>query len=149
MQQAREGLEAVSRQETADLRSALSRNPGLAAQGGTPEGMKAVQRAMATERAVRLDPGARAERFVGDWRGLQAKRAELGIGYQTADARKAIEGRMRTMAEGLGRDAQVESILRGKKLELGLGKVRDVPGISMGDSLVRSLTLGRSIGFGR
>jgi Ti-type conjugative transfer relaxase TraA len=149
MQQAREGLEAVSRQETADLRSALSRNPGLAAQGATPEGMKAVQRAMATERAVRLDPGARAERFVGDWRGLQAKRAELGIGYQTADARKAIEGRMRTMAEGLGRDAQVESILRGKKLELGLGKVRDVPGISMGDSLVRSLTLGRSIGFGR
>jgi Ti-type conjugative transfer relaxase TraA len=149
MQKAREALEGVSRETTADLRSALSRNPGLAAQGATPEGMKAVQRAMATERTVRLDPGARAERFVEDWRGLHAKRAELGVGYETADARKAIEGRMKSMAEGLGRDAQVESILRGKKLELGLGKVRDMPGVSMGDALVRSLTLGRSIGLGR
>ena len=149
MQKAREDLEGVSREAAADLRSALSRNPGLARQGATPEGMKAVQRAMATERTVRLDPAARAERFVEDWRGLQAKRAELGVGYQTADARKAIEGRMKTMADGLGRDAQVESILRGKKLELGLGKVRDMPGVSMGDALVRSLTLGRSIGLGR
>jgi Ti-type conjugative transfer relaxase TraA len=149
MQKAREGLEGVSRETTADLRSALSRNPGLAAQGSTPEGMKAVQRAMAKERTVRLDPGARAERFVEDWRGLQAKRIELGVSYQTADARKAIEGRMKAMADGLGRDAQVESILRGKKLELGLGKVRDMPGVSMGDVLVRSLTLGRSIGLGR
>jgi hypothetical protein len=149
MQKAREGLEGVSREATADLRAALSRNPGLARQGTTPEGMKAVQRAMATERTVRLDPGARAGRFVEDWRGLQERRAALGVGYETADARKAIEGRMKSMADGLGRDAQVESILRGKKLELGLGKVRDVPGVSMGDALVRSLTLGRSIGFGR
>jgi Ti-type conjugative transfer relaxase TraA len=149
MQKAREALEGVSPEATADLRSALSRNPGLARQGATPEGMKAVQRAIATERTVRLDPGARAERFVEDWRGLQARRLELGTSYQTADARKAIEGRMKAMADGLGRDAQVESILRGKKLELGLGKVRDMPGVSMGDALVRSLTLGRSIGLGR
>jgi Ti-type conjugative transfer relaxase TraA len=149
MQKAREGLEGVSSEATADLRSALSRNPGLARHGATPEGMKAVQRAMATERTVRLDPGARAERFVEDWRGLQAKRIELGVSYQTADARKAIEGRMKAMADGLGRDAQVESILRGKKLELGLGKIRDMPGVSMGNALVRSLTLGRSIGLGR
>ena len=149
MQKAREGLEGVSRDATADLRSALSRNPGLARQGATPEGMKVVQRAMAAERTVRLDPAARAERFVEDWRGLQARRAELGSSYQTADARKAIEGRMKLMADGLGRDAQVDSILRGKKLELGLGKVREMPGVSMGDVLVRSLTLGRSIGLGR
>jgi hypothetical protein len=149
MQTAREGLEGVSREATADLRAALSRNPGLAAQGAAPEGMKAVQRAMATERTVRLDPAARAERFIEDWRGLQAKRAELGVGYETSGARKAIEGRMKTMADGLGRDAQVESLLRGKKLELGLGKVRNMPGVSMGDALVRSLTLGRSIGLGR
>ncbi|MDZ4112927.1 MAG: hypothetical protein U1E18_25480, partial [Brevundimonas sp.] len=79
----------------------------------------------------------------------QARRLELGSSYQNADARKAVEGRMKTMAQGLRRDAQVESILRGKKLELGLGKVRDVAGVSMGDALVRSLTLGRSIGLGR
>jgi Ti-type conjugative transfer relaxase TraA len=149
MQQAREGLDGVSREATADLRAALSRNPGLAGRGATPEGMKDVQRAMAGEEKVRLDPAARAERFVDDWRGLQARRLELGSSYQNADARKAIEGRMKTMAQGLGRDAQVESILRGKKLELGLGKAREVAGVSMGDALVRSLTLGRSIGLGR
>ncbi|MBW0151474.1 MAG: Ti-type conjugative transfer relaxase TraA [Phenylobacterium sp.] len=149
MQKAREGLEGISREATADLRSALSRNPGLASRGVTPDGMKDVQRAMAAEGRVRLDPAARAERFVEDWRGLQARRLELGSSYQNADARKAIEGRMKAMAQGLGRDAQVESILCGRKLELGLGKVRDVAGVSMGDALVRSLTLGRSIGLGR
>jgi hypothetical protein len=149
MQKAHDGLAGVSLEAAADLRAGLSRNPGLAAQGVTPEGMKAVQRAMATEHNVRLDPAARAERFVEDWRGLQERRAALGVGYQTAEARKAIEGRMKAMADGLGRDAQVESILRGKKLELGLGKVRDMPGVSMGDALVRSLTLRRSIGLGR
>jgi hypothetical protein len=111
--------------------------------------MKDVQRVMAQEGRVRLDPAARAERFVEDWRGLQARRLELGSSYQHADARKAIEGRMKTMAQGLGRDAQVESILRGRKVELGLGKVRDMAGVSMGDALVRSLSLGRSIGLGR
>jgi hypothetical protein len=30
-----------------------------------------------------------------------------------------------------------------------VGKIRDVPGVSMSDALVRSLTLGRSIGLGR
>ena len=149
MQQAREGLEGVSREATTDLRSALARNPGLASRSGTPDGMKDVQRVMAQEGRVRLDPAARAERFVEDWRGLQARRLELGSSYQHADARKAIEGRMKTMAQGLGRDAQVESILRGRKVELGLGKVRDMAGVSMGDALVRSLSLGRSIGLGR
>ena len=149
MQKAREGLEGVSREATADLRSALARSPGLAIRGATPDGMKEVQRAMAQEGRVRLDPAVRAERFVEDWRGLQARRLELGSSYQNADARKAIEGRMKAMAQGLGRDAQVDSILRGKKVELGLGKVRDVAGVSMGDALVRSLSLGRSIGLGR
>ena len=149
MQQAREGLDGLSREATADLRSALSRNPGLASRGATPDGMKDVQRAIAQEGRVRLDPAARAERFVEDWRGLQSRRLELGSSYQNADARKAIEGRMKAMAQGLGRDAKVESILRGRKPELGLGKVRDVAGMSMSDALVRSLTLGRSIGLGR
>lgn len=149
MQQAREGLDGLSHEATADLRSALMRNPGLASRGATPDGMKDVQRAMTHEGRVRLDPAARAERFVEEWRGLQARRLELGSSYQNADARKAIEGRMKTMAQGLRRDAQVESILRGKKLELGLGKAGDVAGVSMGDALVRSLTLGRSIGLGR
>jgi hypothetical protein len=149
MQKAREGLDGVSREATADLRAALARNPGLAGRSVSPQGMKDVQRAMASEGKVRLDPAARAERFVEDWRALQGRRAELGTSYQNADARKAIEGRMKTMAQGLGRDAQVESILRGKKLELGLGKACEVAGVSMGDALVRSLTLGRSIGLGR
>ena len=149
LQQARKEMGGISKEATADLRSAMARNPGLAGQGATPDGMKRIEQAMAHEGQVRRDPHLRAERFVDDWTALQERRVELGTSYQYADARKAIEGRMKTMAEGLGRDPQVESILRGKKLELGLEKVREVAGVSMGDVLVRSLSLGRSMGMGR
>ena len=149
LQQARKEMGGISKEATADLRSAMARNPGLAGQGATPDGMKRIEQAMAHEGQVRRDPHLRAERFVDDWTALQERRVELGTSYQYTDARKAIEGRMKTMAEGLGRDPQVESILRGKKLELGLEKVREVAGVSMGDVLVRSLSLGRSMGMGR
>ena len=69
--------------------------------------MKRIEQAMAHEGQVRRDPHLRAERFVDDWTALQERRVELGTSYQYADARKAIEGRMKTMAEGLGRDPQV------------------------------------------
>lgn len=53
------------------------------------------------------------------------------------DARKAVEARMKGLAEGLGRDPQVESILRGKRQELGLDAAH-VAGRSVGDDLARS-----------
>jgi Ti-type conjugative transfer relaxase TraA len=148
-QKAREGLDALSKETRVDLASALSRNPGLAARGATPEGMKAIDQAMAREGRIRRDPALRAERFVQDWGKLQERRLELGTGYQTAEARKGIEARMKSMAEGLGRDPQVESLLRARTQQLGIQQSRDTVGLSLGDALARSLSPGRSMGLGR
>ena len=139
---AREGLEGQSKEAAADLRSALSRTPGLAAKG---EG--AVMAAMSKEAEIRRSPELRAERFVEDWGKLQARRGQLA-GWEHADARARVEARMKGMAEGLGRDPQVESILRGKRQELGIGRGQ-VPGRAVGDDLTLSLTRGRSLGLGR
>jgi Ti-type conjugative transfer relaxase TraA len=122
----------------ADLRSALGRNPGLAGQAVTPAGIERIGEAVALEAKVRISPELRAERFVETWRGLEGQRDRLAFGER--DARKAIEGRMGKLAEGLGRDPQVESILRTRGKALGLP-------VRGGQDLVRELT--RSIGLGR
>ncbi|KNH09013.1 hypothetical protein BRCH_03409c [Candidatus Burkholderia brachyanthoides] len=66
---------------------------------------------MERERAALVDPNVRAERFVQRWQDLAEQRQALR-GWQHNDARQKVEGQMRGMAESLGRDAQVESILR-------------------------------------
>ena len=59
-----------------------------------------------------------------------------------------IRNSMGAMAEGLERDPQVESILAGKKAQLGIG------GLEFGGSLTRQLAisigfdLGRGLGIG-
>jgi hypothetical protein len=56
---------------------------------------------------------------------------------------------MKSMAEGLGRDPQVESLLRARTQQLGIQQSRDTVGLSLGDALARSLSPGRSMGMGR
>jgi Ti-type conjugative transfer relaxase TraA len=123
----------------ADLRSALTRSPGLAAQGGTPAGMGRIGEEMAAEARVRASPELRAERFVETWRGLESQRNGLGA-FGDREARLAIEGRMGKLAEGLARDPQMESILRTRGKALGLP-------VRGGQDLARDLT--RSIGLRR
>ncbi len=123
----------------ADLRSVLSRNPGMASQAVTPAGMERIGEAMAMEAKVRASPELRAERFAEAWRGLEGQRDRLGA-FGERDARKAIEGRMGKLAEGLARDPQMQSILRARGKALGLP-------VRGGQDLARELT--RSIGLGR
>lgn len=139
---AREGLEEHSKEAAANLRSALRRAPGLAAKG---EGV--VMAAMSKEAEIRRSPELRAERFVEDWSKLQARRGQLA-GWEHADARGSVEMRMKSMAEGLGRDPQVESILRGKRQELGLGRSQ-AAARAVGDDLTKLVTRGRSQGLER
>jgi Ti-type conjugative transfer relaxase TraA len=145
LKKAGERLHALSRETAADLRTALNRNRGLAAQGATPEGMAAIQSAIAHEGRVRRDPDLRAERFIGDWSRLQAQRLQLGSDYRTADDRKAIEGRMTKMAQGLAQDSELTTRLQGKRQALGLKPSLDYPDVNIGDALVRSLSVRRSI----
>ncbi len=137
-------LSAASPEAAQDLRSALSRQRGLAGRVDQPGGLAAIGKAMAHEGQVRRDPQARAERFVESWTRLKAQHAELG-GWQNADARRKVEARMKGLAGGLARDPQVESVLAGRRRELGLSPGA-MPGHNLVQDLTRSLSLGRGLG---
>ena len=65
-----------------------------------------------------------------------------------AEARGKVEGQMQGLAKSLERDPQVESILRNRRQEIGIGQhMRQSEGISR--ELQQSLTRGRSLGLER
>jgi hypothetical protein len=132
-------LEQASPTAGRDLRSALERRPSLAARIEQPGGLEATFRAMAQEARMRADPQLRAERFVADWRALGARHAQLE-GFDNRDARQAVERRMRAMAVGLGRDAELMAALGERRRDLGLG-------MAAGQDLGRELA--RTIGWAR
>jgi Ti-type conjugative transfer relaxase TraA len=137
-------LSAASPEAAQDLRSALSRQRGLAGRVDQPGGLEEIGKAMAHEGQVRRDPQLRAERFVESWTRLKTQHTELG-GWQNADARQKVEARMKGLAGGLARDPQVESVLAGRRRELGLSPGA-VPGRNLVQDLTRSLSLGRGLG---
>jgi len=141
---AEQALSGVSPEAAVDLRSALSRQGGLAGRIDRPGGMEMIGKAMAHEGQVRRDPLLRAERFVDSWTRLKTQHAELS-GWQDADARRKVEARMKDLVGGLARDPQVESVLVGRRRELGLapGAIRDR---DLAQDLTRSLSLGRGLG---
>jgi Ti-type conjugative transfer relaxase TraA len=141
---AEKALSVASPDAAQDLRSALSRQRGLAGRVDQPGGMEAIGGALAREGQVRRDPQLRAERFVESWTRLKTQHAELG-GWQNADARRKVEARMKGLAGGLARDPQVESVLVGRRRELGLSPGA-MPGRNLVQDLTRSLSLGRGLG---
>jgi hypothetical protein len=82
---------------------------------------------------VRLDPEARAGRFVEAWQAMQRDRAALS-GRATAPAR--MRGNMAKVAGAIGRDPQLESALRRRAPELELKLENDR---AIGDALAKSL----------
>lgn len=102
---------------------------------------------MDRERAALADPNVRADRFVQKWQELQGQREQLR-GWQHDAARGKVEGQMQGLAKNLERDPQVESILRNRRQEIGIGQnMRQSEGISR--ELQQSLTRGRSLGLER
>ena len=108
---------------------------------GRPQ--RAIQ-AMQLEAEIRNNPGLRADRFVARWQDLERQRTEF---YRSGNwqAERTVKATMGAMANGLERDAQVESLLRNRVRELGLSM--DV-GPSVGASMIEHLGLGRGRGFG-
>jgi Ti-type conjugative transfer relaxase TraA len=134
LRRAGEALDQVRPYAARDLASAFRRDPELIGQaaGGNTGG---TVRAMVEERRVRLDPEARADRFVGSWRGLARERA----GGDQARADKATS-RMGAMAEGLRRDPELAKALERRAPELELKLER---GRSIQKSLEQSIGIGR------
>jgi Ti-type conjugative transfer relaxase TraA len=139
----RDKLDAVRPKAARDLASAFQRQPELIGQAASGKSAVAI-RAMALEAEVRTNPIMRADRFVENWQGLSRQRDHA---FQAGDHNRAntITASMGAMAKGLERDAQVDSLLRQRKFELGLHD-RGSGGIS--HQLKEYLGLGRARDIG-
>lgn len=141
-------LDAVRPHAAADLGAAFERSPELVHEAAEGRSQSAI-RAMQIETEIRIDPFQRADRFVEDWRQLQRDRAGSQRDGDFRGAKRVTQA-MSSMAKSLERDAQMESVLRGRSRELGLEIGRD-----MGSSLSRDLAdqlsheLSRSRGLSR
>lgn len=113
-------LDAIRPHSATDLASALQRQPSLAREAADGRSQGAI-RAMQLEAEIRLDPTQRADRFVNDWQRLGQTRAAMQRDGNDNGARR-VAGRMADMAKALERDPQIESLLRSRTRELGLGK---------------------------
>ncbi|MET3439046.1 Ti-type conjugative transfer relaxase TraA [Sphingomonas sp. 1185] len=135
LRKAGEVLDAVRPHAARDLASALARDPKLIEQaaGGNTGG---AVRAMAEEQRVRLDPDARADRFVEGWQAMQRQRAGLERAGDSAGAER-IQARMEKAAGGLARDPQLESALRRRapELEIRIERERSIR-VSLSASIV-------------
>ena len=133
-----DALDQVRPHVARDLASALSRDPKLIEQaaGGNTSG---AAKAMEIERQVRTDPEKRAGRFVEQWQGMKEARASMERAGDQAGAEK-IGKRMESIAGGLHRDPQLESVLQRRAPELALSMER---GRSIGQELAQSVSIGR------
>jgi hypothetical protein len=84
------------------------------------------------------------------WQELQGQRRELR-GWQHDEARAKVESQMSGLAKSLERDPQVESILRNRRQELGIGQeLRRGQSIAheLQEEMSRGQRLSRGIGLG-
>ena len=140
---ARAALNDLKPKAGRDLASAFSRQPELMAEAASGRTANAV-RAMQLEAEIRTNPAMRADRFVENWQRLRWQRDQA---FQSGSYRRAevVTNSMGAMAKGLERDVQVDSLLRNRKIELGL-HASGSGGI--GHQLTQYLGLGRGRGLG-
>ncbi|MBM6398762.1 Ti-type conjugative transfer relaxase TraA [Ochrobactrum anthropi] len=135
------------------LRSTLQHDPATARAMTELSGRERVAQVidgMKRENAALQDPNVRAERFVERWQELQGQRQQLR-GWQHDEARGKVESQMNGMTKSLERDPQVDSILRNRRQELGIGQ-QQRKGQSIAHELQEEMTRGqrlsRGIGMG-
>ncbi len=123
-----------------DAEAAYAKDESLAHEAGSGRTGRAV-RALQLETEIRTDPNRRADRFVARWQKLDQTSQRQ---YQAGDmsSYKSTRAAMGDMAKSLERDPQLESILAGRKRELGID-------FESGRSLGRELAFTHGIDFGR
>ena len=140
---AREALDQVRPHAARDATVAFNREPGLIAEAANGR-TNGVIRAMQLEVEIRNNPQLRADRFVENWQGLHRQR-EVSMRAGNYNRTQSITERMGSMAKGLERDVQVDSLLRNRRIELGLHVGR---GGGIAHDLNEYLGLGRGRGIG-
>ncbi len=137
---ARKAFDEVRPHGWQDAEAAYARDGELAREAGSGRINRAI-RALQLETEIRTDPNRRADRFVERWHKLDHTSQRQ---YQAGDMAgyKSTRSAMGDMAKSLERDPQLESILAGRKKDLGIG-------IETGRSLGRELAFVHGIDLGR
>ncbi|MBN9539964.1 MAG: Ti-type conjugative transfer relaxase TraA [Alphaproteobacteria bacterium 65-37] len=140
LQESRAAFEEVRPYGPHDAEAAYKKNPELASEAATEQVNRTI-RALQLETELRTDPQIRADRFVERWRSLDRAGQHQ---YQAGDMSgyKSTRSAMGDMAKSLERDPQLESILEGRRRDLGIG-------IDSGRSLGRELAFNHGIDLGR
>ncbi|WP_041801244.1 Ti-type conjugative transfer relaxase TraA [Rhodopseudomonas palustris] len=145
LQEARKEFEAVRPYGSHDAEAAYKTNPDLAEQAASGNPARAI-RALQLETELRTDPSRRADRFVERWQKLDQTSQHQ---YQAGDMSgyKSTRAAMGDMAKNLERDPQLESILAGRKQQLGIAFET---GRRLGQELAftHGIDLGRGRGIG-
>jgi hypothetical protein len=118
LQEARKVFEEVRPYGSHDAEAAYKKNPELASEAATGRVNRTI-RALQLETELRTDPQICADRFVERWRSLDRASQRQ---YQAGDMSgyKSTRSAMGDMAKSLERDPQLESILEGRKRDLGI-----------------------------
>jgi Ti-type conjugative transfer relaxase TraA len=118
LQDARKAFEEVRPYGPHDAEAAYKKNPELASEAATGQVNRTV-RALQLETELRTAPQIRADRFVERWQRLDRASQRQ---YQAGDISdyRATRSAMGDMAKSLERDPQLESILEGRKRDLGI-----------------------------
>jgi len=143
MERAQRGLNAAREHGSADLAEAMRKDPSLMSEAAAGRTQRAIQ-AMATEAEIRVDVQGRADRFVSEWQSnaRQLRHLQREGDYARMDA---VRDRLDGMAKSLQRDAQLESLLRNRRAELGLDALSKKP---LSHDLAQYLRPSRGIGIG-
>ena len=145
LQEARQVFEDVRPYGSHDAEAAYKKNSELAVEAASGNPARAI-RALQLETELRTNPGRRADRFVERWRELghtsqHQYRAGDMSGY------RATRSTMGDMAKSLERDPQLESILEGRKRELGIS-FESGRRLGMELAFTHGIDLGRGRGIG-
>ncbi|GEC14825.1 Ti-type conjugative transfer relaxase TraA [Nitrobacter winogradskyi] len=128
-----------------DAEAAYAKDESLAHEAGSGKVNRAI-RALQLETEIRTSPERRADRFVERFRELK----QTGNRQYTAgnySGHRAARAEMGNMVATLERDPQLESLLEGRKKQLGIGMDFD-SGMRLGRQLALSHGLGRGRGIG-
>ena len=121
-----------------EFAAVFDRQPELIAEAASGRTANAV-RAMQLEAEIRTNPQLRADRFVENWQKLYFQR-QHAYQHGAPGEYHQITQHMGKMTDDIGRDAQLESLLRNRSKELGIE-------LTLGRDI--SQDLANSIGFGR
>ncbi|MBB5049565.1 Ti-type conjugative transfer relaxase TraA [Rhodopseudomonas rhenobacensis] len=145
LQEARNEFEAVRPYGSHDAEAAYKTNPELVELAASGNPARAI-RALQLETELRTDPARLADRFVERWHKLDQTSQRQ---YQAGDMSgyKTTRASMGDMAKSLERDPQLESILAGRKQQLG---IQFETGRRLGQELAftHGIDLGRGRGIG-